>query len=89
MKFVAYLPKTGNFSKNLQVAKDAAWGVNSDAVELEAGSIDEVFAKLNHGSGQELEGYRGRSLSVGDVVVTEGGEAFMCDSFGWKNLRGC
>ena len=87
MKFVAYLPKNGNFSKDLQVAKDAAWGVNADAVELEAESIEHVYAQLNHGSGHELPGYTGRSLSVGDVVVEEGGEAWMCDSFGWRNLR--
>lgn len=87
MRYIAYLPTFGNFSQDIEVAKKAAWGVGAEAVELEAESIDEVFAKLNHGSGQELEGYTGRSLSIGDVVVSDGGEAFMCASTGWKNLR--
>lgn len=86
-KFIAILPKNGNFSKDRTVAKRAVTNmVASDRVELEADSIEDVYAQLNHGSGQELKGYTGRSLSVGDVVIDDENTAWMCDSFGWSAL---
>lgn len=36
-------------------------------VELEASDAGDVFGQLNHGSGCELPGYGGRSMSVGDA----------------------
>jgi hypothetical protein len=53
-------------------------------VQVEAENLDDVYAQLNHGSGVELKGYHGRSLSVGDVVVPSTGPAMMCASFGWE-----
>lgn len=86
--FTVYLPKRGNFDKRLDTALGAVLGVvDSDVVVLEAAGLEDVFAALNHGSGRELEGYRGRSLSVGDVVVKPDGSMMMCDSCGWKKIN--
>ena len=30
---------------------------------------------------------RARSTSVGDVVMTDDGKAFLCDHVGWKEVR--
>lgn len=72
-----------------------------DAVEVPTTTDDpdcalaEVFVRLNHGSGDELPGYRGRSFSVGDVVVEGTVEdargcrrprAWICAPVGWTPL---
>lgn len=87
-KYIAYLPRFGNFSKDLVVARKAIAGLDSEAVVLEAMNLEDVFAQLNHGSGSELEGYEGRSLSVGDAVCEADrlGRAWMVDSFGWTEI---
>lgn len=90
---VLILGKT-NFEGDLAKAHDVTVealangdkAVLSTVVTLEAANIDEVFVKLNHGSGEELPGYRGRSLSVGDVVIDEAGVASMCAPSGWRRL---
>ena len=52
--------------------------------EVEATHLETVFYIFNTYS-EMPAGYRGRSLSVSDVVVTEDG-AFFCDSFGFTKL---
>lgn len=85
--FTAYLPKNGNFRKSgIKAYMCVSGHVESDVVQLQAENLEHVYAQLNHGSGCELEGYKGRSLSVGDVVVSPEGETFMVDSFGWRKL---
>lgn len=85
--FTAILPRNGNFNKSVRVAFDALENmIPNDIVTLQAETLGEVFAKLNHGSGQELEGYQGRSLSVGDVVIDGRDRAWMCDSCGWLDM---
>lgn len=86
--YTVYLPKRGNFSKKLAIALGAVVGtIESDVVTLQAESLEDVYDQLNHGSGRELEGYRGRSLSVGDVVVKSDGSMMMCDSVGWRKIN--
>lgn len=53
---------------------------------VEAKNLEEVFAKLNRGSGCEIE-FNGPSLSVGDTVrdMTTN-KLFLCESFGWKEV---
>lgn len=64
---------------------------NSDLFEVVGIGLDaaeEAFDLTNNPSRQEEreEVYgRGRSLSVGDVVVV-GQEQFLCKSFGWEQL---
>jgi hypothetical protein len=41
----------------------------ADLVPVDADDLDDVYAQLNHGSGREKSGYRGRSLSVGDIIL--------------------
>lgn len=48
-------------------------------------AADELFVRLNHGSGREEPGYRGRSLSVGDVVEIDG-FALRCMPVGWQRV---
>lgn len=52
----------------------------------EEAALEITFAKLNHGSGQEEEGYRLRSLSVGDIVVVNSVNAYLCASCGWERI---
>lgn len=55
--------------------------------ELPVSTLEGVFALLN--VGEKPEGYKGRSLSVSDVVeLIEGdkSEFHYCDSFGWKMI---
>jgi hypothetical protein len=84
--YTAYLPRNGNFSKDIVVAQKAVQGLFADVVVLEAANLEDVYDQLNHGSGRELEGYRGRSLSVGDVVVKPDGKLMMVDSCGWMEI---
>lgn len=52
--------------------------------EVEAKNLEDVFHIFNTYSEMPAS-YRGRSLSVSDVVVNEDG-AFFCDSFGFEKL---
>lgn len=52
--------------------------------EVEATHLETVYDIFNTYS-EMPAGYRGRSLSVSDVVVTEDG-AFFCDIFGFTKL---
>lgn len=51
---------------------------------LEAKGVEDVFRILNI---QHPEDYRRRSLCVGDVVVDESGDAWVCKGAGWKLVR--
>ena len=50
--------------------------------DVDCMNLEDVFAKFNT-EGHPLN--RGHSLSVSDVVLTEGG-AFYCDTFGFKDI---
>lgn len=54
--------------------------------EVDARDLDDVYVIFNDYAKMPA-GYRGHSLSVSDVVVTEDG-AYFCDSFGWAELHG-
>ena len=56
-----------------------------DPTEYELVFEGEVEAKHLETVYYIFAGYRGRSISVSDVVVTEAG-AFFCDSFGFTKL---
>jgi len=55
-----------------------------DPYVLEAKGIEDVFEILNI---RHPADYRRRSLSVGDVVVDESGDAWICKGTGWKLVR--
>lgn len=69
---------------------DHAGGVDPSEYELvfegtvRAFDLDDVYAIFNDYARMPA-GYRGRSLSVSDVVVTEECASF-CDSYGWVDL---
>ena len=49
-------------------------------------ACDQMFCKFgNSPHGSKPEGYNGRSLSVGDVVVVDG-TAYACADFGWTEI---
>ena len=50
--------------------------------ELDTDNLEEIFARFNT---EKHPLYRGHSLSVSDVVVTDNG-AFFCDSVGFKQI---
>lgn len=52
--------------------------------ELDAKRLDDIFYIFNC---QLPEGYRGRSMSVSDVVWAEGLGTFFCDSVGYKPIK--
>lgn len=52
--------------------------------ELDVKRLEDVFYIFNC---QLPEGYRGRSMSVSDVVWMEGLGTFFCDSFGFKPIK--
>lgn len=63
--------------------------------EFEATDLDALFTKMQgevwspKGEARPLieqKGLRHTSMSVGDVAVTPGGHAWICDTFGWKEL---
>lgn len=74
----------------------ATASIGGNKVEVEVGELrgeqaaELVFARLNHGSGSELPGYKGRSMSVGDTVevpVAEDRTATLrCAGLGWEVL---
>ena len=65
-------------------------GIHQDSYKLvfdgdvDAKTLEDIFRIFN----LELpKGYRGRSMSVSDVVWAEGFGTFFCDSFGFKQLK--
>lgn len=52
--------------------------------EVDAKRLEDIFQIFNL---RLPEGYRGRSMSVSDVVWAEGLGTFFCDSFGFKQLK--
>ena len=52
--------------------------------ELKDSRLDGIYQKFNT---RLPEGYRGRSMSVSDVVWAEGLGTFFCDSWGWQQLK--
>lgn len=80
-KFTALLRKSPSFIRPPAGVPDPAF---CDAVEVEAECVEHVFARLNHGSGEEVPGYNGRSFSVGDAVVDGEGNVHLCLSMGWE-----
>ena len=57
-------------------------------LRVDTDDLEEAFRLTNIWDSPErverLE--RGGSTSVGDIAVTEDGDVFMCDSFGWRNI---
>lgn len=51
--------------------------------EMNVGSLDEVYSQLQ---GRKPDGYNGHSLSVSDLVRTDGNTYFV-DSVGFKKVR--
>lgn len=52
--------------------------------EVDARDLEDVYVIFND-CAKTPTGYRGHSLSVSDVIVTEDG-AYFCDSFGFAKL---
>lgn len=46
--------------------------------------LEHVFEKFN--IGVYPEDYKGHSLSVGDIVEVETGEAYICAAMGWSRI---
>ena len=72
------LPKFQNSSE-----VDATLYDNVFDAEMDEMSLEEIFTRFNN---EKHPLYRGHSLSVSDVVVTENG-AYFCDSFGYKGIE--
>jgi hypothetical protein len=60
---------------------------------VDAETLDDVFERTNHidqpwetNPGVTLLGGRARSTSVGDVVVDQDGQAWLCASAGWERI---
>ena len=68
-------------------------GVNRDeyevvyTAEIEAGTpermLDKLYTVFNTAHPAD---YRGRSLSVSDLIALDGIGVFFCDSFGWQKV---
>ena len=90
VKYTAIILAEPNFAgdplTSLRRTSRATSFLDYTRVPLDAEDLDDVFAQLNHGSGRELAGYRGRSLSVGDLVIDPDGRVFMCAANGWEQL---
>lgn len=78
--FIALLRKVPSFIRPPEGVPDPAL---CDRVEVEAECVEHVFQRLNHGSGDEMPGYTGRSFSVGDAVVDGEGSVHLCLATGW------
>ena len=52
--------------------------------ELDVKRLEDIFRIFNI---EHPEGYRGRSMSVSDVVWAEGLGTFFCDSIGFKPVK--
>lgn len=86
-RYTAIISKNPNFFGDVHVARASLARTDVDRVDVEADTLDDVFAMLNHGSGREMPGYRGRSLSVGDVVIDRvDGKTYMVAPFGWEEI---
>lgn len=62
---------------------DATLYDNVFDADVDEMSLEEIFYRFNN---EKHPLYRGHSLSVSDVVVTENG-AYFCDSFGYKKIE--
>ncbi len=62
---------------------DASLYDNVFDAEMDEMGLEEIWTRFNH---EKHPLYRGHSLSVSDVVVTDKG-AFFCDSFGFKEIE--
>lgn len=51
--------------------------------DLDTEDLEKIYAIMNEGD--KPEGFRGHSLSVGDVVVNKNGK-FYCDNIGWHKF---
>lgn len=51
--------------------------------EVDESDPEEIYRRFNAGKGHPL--FRGHSLSVSDVVVTENG-AYFCDNIGFRQI---
>lgn len=60
---------------------DSVWEENIDSDT----NLNDIWTRFQHEGEDCPEGYRGRSLSVSDIVDLEG-HLFYCDSIGWKEL---
>jgi len=69
------------FQNSLEV--DASLYDNVFDAEMDEMGLDEIWTRFNH---EKHPLYRGHSLSVSDVVVTDNG-AFFCDNFGFKKIE--
>lgn len=79
LRAIATLIKTGGYSEESKLFE-----VNGDSQD----AAEEAFDLTNNPWRQEEreEKYgRGRSLSVGDIVVV-GDEQWLCSSFGWEEI---
>lgn len=52
--------------------------------EVQANDLEDIFYIFNNA---HPEGYRGRSLSISDIVEIEGMGTFFCDSFGFEKIK--
>lgn len=52
--------------------------------EVEAKRLDDIYMIFNL---EHPEGYKGRSMSVSDIVYAEGLGTFFCDSYGFKPVK--
>lgn len=65
-------------------------GIDSNSYELvfegevNAKRLDDIFQIFNL---EHPEGYKGRSMSVSDIVWAEGLGTFFCDSYGYRQLE--
>lgn len=65
-------------------------GIDYDSYELvfegevEAKRLDDIYTIFNL---HHPEGYKGRSMSVSDIVYAEGLGTFFCDSYGYKAVE--
>lgn len=52
--------------------------------------LEDAFRKLNgyDGNTEFPEDFKGHSLSVSDIIVLDEKSVYMCDSFGWEEIRG-
>jgi hypothetical protein len=83
-RFKADMNRAQKVLQNPSPLTTATFSLSVEAPSEQA-ALEITFAKLNHGSGEEAEGYRLRSLSVGDIVILNG-TAYLCASLGWERI---
>ncbi len=65
-------------------------GIDYDSYELvfegdmNAKRLDDIYMIFNL---EHIEGYKGRRMSVSDIVYAEGLGTFFCDSYGYKSVE--